>query len=164
VGNPFIAEIDWLHAQGITTGCTGEHYCPTGSVTRDQMASFLARALHLPETTADFFWDDSSSGHEANINRIAAAGISNGCGGGKYCPSKVVTRDQMASFLARALHLPATSRDYFSDDTGSTHEADINRVAAAGITLGCGGTQYCPSKVVTRDQMAGFLYRAFSGG
>jgi hypothetical protein len=29
-------------------------------------------------------------------------GITTGCGGGKYCPSQTVTRDQMAVFLARA--------------------------------------------------------------
>ncbi len=29
-----------------------------------------------------------------------------GCGGGRYCPSNPVLRDEMASFLARALDLP----------------------------------------------------------
>jgi hypothetical protein len=66
----------------------------------------------------------------------------------------------MASFLARALNLPAATEDFFADDAGSVHEADINRVAAAGITLGCGNGNFCPAKVVTREQMAAFLHRA----
>jgi hypothetical protein len=66
----------------------------------------------------------------------------------------------MATFLARALDLPATTTDYFTDDTGTTHEANINRVAAAGITKGCSPTTYCPAANVTRGQMAAFLHRA----
>ena len=66
----------------------------------------------------------------------------------------------MASFLARALHLPPTANDWFSDDGASPHQADINRLAEAGITGGCGATTFCPSSVITRDQMAAFLHRA----
>ena len=39
--------INALAAYGVTSGCGGESYCPTGSVTRGQMATFLARALNL---------------------------------------------------------------------------------------------------------------------
>ena len=35
-------------AAGITTGCGPSLYCPGSGVTREQMATFLARALHLP--------------------------------------------------------------------------------------------------------------------
>jgi hypothetical protein len=67
------------------------------------MASFIARALSLPAATADYFSDDAGSIHEPNINRLAMAGISNGCAGGLYCPLDAVTREQMAAFLHRAL-------------------------------------------------------------
>jgi hypothetical protein len=66
----------------------------------------------------------------------------------------------MASFLSRALDLPSTSKDFFTDDSGSTHQVAINRVAAAGITTGCTATTYCPRLPVTRGQMAAFLHRA----
>ena len=39
------------------------------------------------------------------IEALAAAGITGGCGGGKFCPSDPITRGQMAAFLARALGL-----------------------------------------------------------
>lgn len=48
----------------------------------------------------------------------------------------------------------------FSDDDGSAHEGDIERIAEWGVTLGCGGDRFCPSMIVTRAQMAAFLYRA----
>lgn len=71
-----------------------------------------------------------------------------------------MTRAQMATFLTRSFDLPVSGVDRFSDDTGSVHEADINAVALSGITMGCGGTSFCPAGTVTREQMAAFLYRA----
>ena len=161
-GSSFITEITWLKEQGITLGCGDGRFCPTLTVSRDQMASFIARALSLPAATTDYFPDDAGSIHEADINRLAAAGITTGCGGGLYCPTSAVTRDQMASFLARALSLAPAGQDYFVDDAGSIHENDINRLAASGVTRGCGPSVYCPRQAVTREQMAAFLYRALA--
>jgi WD40-like Beta Propeller Repeat/S-layer homology domain len=161
--SPFKLDIEWVFAEGITSGCSPERYCPNDPVTREQMASFLSRALGLTGTPPDAFVDDESSTHELNINRIAAAGITSGCNPAAhlYCPTANVRRDEMASFLSRALGLTGTPPDAFTDDNGNTHELNINRVAAAGITTGCGGTNYCPSQDVTRGQMAAFLHRAF---
>ena len=160
-GSPFLADIEWLAAAGISNGCGGGAFCPSSPVSREQMASFLRRALGLPAASTDYFWDDAASAHQDDINRVAQAGIANGCGDGAFCPGNVVSREQMASFLARALGLPAPSGDYFWDDSGSIHEDAINRLAEAGITTGCAGGQYCPSASVTREQMAAFLHRSF---
>jgi large repetitive protein len=37
---------------------------------------------------------------------------------------------------------------------------EIGKLSAAGITLGCGGSNYCPDQVVTREQMAAFILRS----
>ena len=122
-------------------------------------------------TPFDYFVDDEGSVHEGNINRVAAARITLGCSaptdnppwGDLYCPDDPVPRSQMASFLARALDLPAADQDYFVDDEGSVHEDNINRIAAARITVGCNppsGDRYCPDDPVARSQMASLLARA----
>jgi glucose/arabinose dehydrogenase len=162
VTSKFIDDITWLAYEGITSGCSATTFCPNGIVTRGQMATFLSRALDLPATSTDFFDDDEGSTHEGNINRIAAAGITSGCDANSFCPDGLVTRGQMASFLARAFNLPATGTDFFDDDDTNKHEANINRIAAAGITGGCGGNNYCPNGLVTRGQMAAFLHRALT--
>ncbi len=43
----------------------------------------------------------TTSGFHADIDAIAAAGVTAGCGPGKYCPKDFVTREQMAAFLNR---------------------------------------------------------------
>lgn len=158
--SPFKTEIRWARETGLTLGCAPDRFCPLAVVTREQMASFLARVHDLPSASRDYFTDDAGSPHEPDINRIAAAGLTLGCGGSNFCPSSVVTREQMASFLVRAYSLPTTTADYFTDDAGSAHQADINRLAASGITRGCTATQFCPAAAVTREQMVTFLYRA----
>jgi hypothetical protein len=46
-GNLFFQSVEALAASGITGGCGGGNYCPTASLTRGQMAAFLAKALGL---------------------------------------------------------------------------------------------------------------------
>lgn len=157
----FRRDIVWLAENRITGGCGNGKFCPSSNVTRAQMAQFLDRALGLPTTATNFFTDDDGITGEASINRLAESGITGGCGGTKFCPASAVKRDQMASFLARALELTGPAPNAFTDDNGNTHEASIDRIALVGITGGCGGTKYCPSANVTRGQMAAFLRRAF---
>ncbi len=113
------------------------------------------------------FADDDGNVHEGTIEAIAAAGITRGCNppaNDRYCPSRAVTRGEMAAFLVRALDLPAGPPDRFTDDDGSLFEGDIDRLAAAGITRGCNpplDDAYCPARAVTRGEMAAFLVRAY---
>ncbi len=159
-GSMFVNDIAWLYQSGVTRGCSPTAYCPDEFVTRGQFASFLARAMDLPVSTRDFFKDDESSEFEVDINRVAAARVTRGCGDGRFCPDELITRDQMAALIVRARDINTSGRiDYFWDDTGSEHHWAINRFAAAGLTGGCGDGQYCPEDAVTRGQMAAFLHR-----
>ena len=157
----FVPSIQWIYDERITNGCSDTRFCPTSPVTRGQMASFLARTMDLPAATKDYFSDDNGQTHEADINRIAEAGITGGCEPGRFCRLATVSRAQMAAFLGRALHLPAATKDYFTDDSSNTLEAAINAMAEAGLTGGCSSTKFCPNAAVTREQMAAFLLRAF---
>ena len=47
VGHPFHPFVEALVAAGITGGCGGGNYCPNASLSRGQMAVFLASALGL---------------------------------------------------------------------------------------------------------------------
>lgn len=105
----------------------------------------------------------ADSAHATAIGRLKDLGVVQGCGNGRYCPAKPVTRAQMASFLQRAFKLPAGPTDRFVDvDPSGVHAAAIGAVREAGITLGCSadGSSYCPNETVPRDQMASFLQRA----
>lgn len=169
-GSVHESDIDELGGLGITKGCNppfNDEFCPARAITRGEMAALLDRALALPATTEDFFDDDTGSIFEANIDRLAAAGITKGCNppaNDRFCPGEVVTRGQMAAFLVRGFGLAeGVGSDRFVDDDGSQFEDDIDRLATAGITLGCNppaNDRYCPLNYVIRAQMASFVIRA----
>lgn len=114
---------------------------------------------HLPP--GGTFVDDDGSVHEGAIEAIAAAGVTAGCDAERYCPDRLVTRAEMAAFLRRALDLPSSTTNWFTDDAPSGFEDDINAIAEMGITTGCGGGRFCPTDTMSRAQMAAFLDRAF---
>jgi D-alanyl-D-alanine carboxypeptidase len=159
--SPFRDDIEWLAARGVTNGCGNGQYCPLAVVTREQMASFLVRMFgYTAQPAVDPFGDDNGTPHEADINRLFAAGVTVGCGAGSYCPGRAVSREQMATFLVRALGLYwGAGSDHFDDDDASIHEPDLDRLFYAGITNGCGARWSCATSGVTREQMAAFLHR-----
>ena len=152
--------IVWARQRGITTGCAPERFCPDHAVRRGQAASFISHALDLPPATGDHFTDDTGSVHEDEINRLYEAGISAGCGGGRFCVNHVATRGMMAAWLDRALDPPDTTEDAFTDDEHSAFEPEINRLAAAGIVSGCAADRFCSLSHVTRAQAVAMLHRA----
>lgn len=154
------ANIIRLAELGITTGCDFAKYCPDESVTRGQMATFIARAIELTPGEVDWFGDDDSMSHEGSINALADAGITTGCGPGAYCPYDFITREHMATFIAKAFDLPPSDDNPFGDIIENQHAWAIRAMAGAGITSGCGKANYCPDLAVSRAQMASFLVRA----
>jgi hypothetical protein len=102
--------IEQLYLDGITAGCGANKYCPAAQISRAEMAVFLLRAKHgagyRPPAATGMFSDVPLSHWAVHwIEQLAREGITGGCGGGKYCPSAVVTRDQMAVFLVRTFGL-----------------------------------------------------------
>ena len=99
---PFIERMAEL---GVTGGCgDGSRFCPDRSVTRAQMAAFLSRAFRLPDAPAPSFGDVASDAwYAADVAKLVASGITEGCGdGADFCSEQATTRGQMAAFLHRA--------------------------------------------------------------
>ena len=105
------AWIKQLAAEGITSGCGPNIYCPDSTVTRAQMAIFLLKAKHgaayVPVNAGGIF-TDVPVGYWADkwIEQLSAEGVTSGCGNGNYCPDNSVTRAEMAVFIVRAFNLP----------------------------------------------------------
>lgn len=83
----------------------------------------------------------------------------------QFNPGQSVSRAQMATILVNSLEaagytLPANAPDAFTDDDGSVHEDNINKLAASGIASGTSATTYSPGRAIERDQMASLLVQA----
>ncbi len=100
------ANIRKLATVEVAWGYDDGTFRPDETVTREQMATFISRALEviLRETLPDVdVFDDLSDTHAANIGKLAALGVVAGHGDGRFRPREPVNREQMASFLARAM-------------------------------------------------------------
>jgi hypothetical protein len=137
-----------------STACPGRFLYARMPALRTRVASLVdsvGPATRFTDVAANYVHYDA-------IEALAAAQITQGCGPRRYCPLDVVTRGQMASFLQRALKLPAASGQPFRDVSG-THAAAIAALSRSGITQGCSRDRFCPDQAVTRGQMATMLQR-----
>jgi hypothetical protein len=134
-------------------------------VVTDSCGNVTSNATALAVEFADVA---TSSPFHDDIIAIATAGITGGCGGGNYCPTSPVRRDQMAVFLLKSEHgssyVPPACTGVFADVPCPSSFADwVEQLAAEGVTGGCGGGNYCPAGSVTRAQMAVFLLKTSQG-
>jgi S-layer family protein len=166
--SPFYRFVETLLHRGVTAGCTATDYCPNAATTREQMAVFVLVAKEgtlftPPACGAPIFTDVPAASPFCRwIEELARRGVVSGCGGGNYCPSDAVTREQMAVFVLRtldpALDPPACTTPVFADVPASSPFCKwIEELARRGVVTGCGGGNYCPTAAVTREQMGVFL-------
>ena len=105
--------INTIYNAKVTVGCAQDNpstpenerlYCPDSSVTRGQMAAFIIRAKYgenISYTTTPYFSDvPSTHGFFKYVQKLKDDGITSVTG--TYNVDSVVTRAQMAAFLARA--------------------------------------------------------------
>jgi hypothetical protein len=164
---------------GIVSGYEDGTYKPTLPVTRDQMAVYISRALaggdsDVPDFTATPTFPDVGATHWAlrHIEYAVAQGVVAGYDDGNYHPEYEVTRDQMAVYVARALvapsgeagladYVPADPRNF--PDVPDTFWAykHIEYCVEHDVVNGYEDGYYYPDIVVTRDQMAVYVARAF---
>jgi hypothetical protein len=111
-GGPFDPWIEELASLEITGGCGGANYCPDSTVTRQQMAVFLLKALlgsaYVPPLCAGDFDDVPCPGTFTNwIEDLYGRGITGGCQANPplYCPTSPNNRGQMAVFLVKTFGL-----------------------------------------------------------
>ena len=160
-GRGYAEAVDVLAERGIITGDTNGDFNPDGKLTRGQMATILTRALDLPDAEDVPFADAVGHPHEDGIAAVAAAGITNGCDDGNFCPDLPVSRAALASLLVAGFDVAPTDAQHF-DDGGGVHEDAIHALAEAGITNGCSApiSGFCPTDDVLRWEAAYFVARA----
>ena len=168
----FHSYVTTLVSNAITVGVGGGMYGVDQPTLRQQMAAFLLKARHglcyvPPPCTPGKFSDvPCPSTFAAWIEALANEGISGGCGGGKFCPTDPVRRDQMAVFILKSKYgpsyVPPQCTGKYSDvPCPSAYANWIEQLGTEQITGGCGGGKYCPASSSTRGQMAVFLVKAF---
>jgi len=163
----------------IVAGYADGYYRPEVTVSRAQMAVFISRAVaggeqNVPPGAADPKFPDVEPDHWAYdyIEYAALNLIVEGYADGLYHPTWVITRAQMAVFIARSIVTPRGDEGLnsyvppevpsFSDVATSYWSfKHIEYLAGKDVVKGYPDGMYRPTVTVTRDQMAVFIARAF---
>ena len=164
VFTPYIYSI---YTKGTTTGCGSGNYCPSVVVSRGQMAAFIIRSIYgeyFSYTTTPYYTDvPDTHVFFKYVQKMKDTGLTTVTG--TYMVDNSVTRGQMAAFIIRAKYgetFTYTTTPYFADvpDTHGFFKY-VQKMKDSGITAVTG--TYNVDGLVTREQMAAFLARAFLG-
>lgn len=166
-------------AYELVQGIGGDRYAPNATLTRGQMATIIrglvetATGEQLPAGEGEFTDVDGTT-HQDSIEALAATGVVQGFNDDTYRPNDDVRRDQMASFIARAIDFadsgeidgsqpPAGESGRFDDvDGDNVHSDAIEALAEVGVVAGRTTSTYDPAASVARGATATFAMRGGS--
>jgi hypothetical protein len=118
--------VHYILGRNVTLGCDATHYCPSGVVSRAQMALFIARAIAGGDASVPLAYLDGVTGRSYDCGTVAP--------------------------VTHFTDIPATL----------SYCRHVNYLWARAVVDGCTVTTYCPAPLVTRGQMAKFLVNGFS--
>ena len=101
-------------------------------------------------------------GHWAQrtVEVMVARQLVNGVSDDKFAPDSTVTRAEFAALITRILKLDGAEASFSDVASGVWYEKEIGAAAAAGIIVG-DGDKFRPLDVVTRQEMAVMILRAY---
>ncbi|MTV26474.1 hypothetical protein FTX61_13780 [Nitriliruptoraceae bacterium ZYF776] len=158
-------------AQGLILGTSATTFEPGRAVTRAQAASLVQRTLRLqgvelPPASEGPRFTDTGAPHEDAIRQLAAAGIVQGKGDGRFDPQGLLTRDQFATFVTQASgyvleELLTGEREVEYEDVpaDNVHADNIAIATELGLVRGLGDGRFDPRGTTRRDQAASIVVR-----
>lgn len=168
-GSALETEMRAMIAADVIQGYGEGIYKPALNVTRGQFATFISRALKLPEGSHVYSDVPLSSGLATGINSAAAAGIIMGYTPSTFGPNDQISREQAAAMIDRAFNYMQIVREDAVLNFSDANEINDNfKMAVAknsrdglikGLANGDGTYKFLPKKTATRQEAAAFIYR-----
>ena len=165
-------DIQLLVKKGIIKGISDNSFEPSGLVTRAQFTALMVRALALSvdaQTTLPF---QDITANEWYYNEVAAAykaGLIQGTGGAAFDAGAVITREQMACMLIRALNIlgkkpaadPSAMQLKFADESSISSWArqECNQAIDLAFIKGYEDGRLLPLGTATRAEAVTMLKR-----
>lgn len=165
----FYEPVLWALDKGITNGTDATHFSPKKECTRADVVTFLWRTMGSPEpsSSSNPFTDvNAGTYYYKAVLWAVENGITTGASATVFNPKGICTREQVVTFLYRAVGEPSpgTSTCPFVDVSSSSFSYNAILWAVSQnppITTGTNATHFSPKNSCTRGQVVTFLYRAF---
>jgi hypothetical protein len=160
--------ISSLSSKGIVSGYPNGTFLPNANITRAEFASMLAIVLDLNTSGTTGTFTDVTIGDwfYGSVNAAATAGLVSGTGNDLFAPNALITREEMAVMVAKALGTKApavngTELNAFSDNStvDSWAVTSMEEAIKAGIINGMTANTLAPLADATRAQAAVMIYK-----
>jgi hypothetical protein len=157
-----------MSTRGIVYGYPDGTFKPNSDITRAEFAVMLVKALGLSITGTTSAFTDVAQGSwlYGSVNAAAAAGLVSGLGNNQFGPYTLITRQEMAVMVAKALGIrtPATvgtELNAFNDGSrvSSWATTGMDEAVKAGIVIGMSADHLAPMAHATRAQAAAMIYQ-----
>lgn len=163
--------VTYVYDNGLMNGVGEDTFQPGGSLTRAMFVTILGRmagaaAGDYPGTS----FTDVPAGqwYSPYVAWAAQAGVADGTGGGKFSPDNAVTREQMATMIARYTESAGLTLDEVSDpapsftDQGavaSWAREGVDLMRCTGILTGYEDGSFQPQRTANRAEAAAIFMR-----
>ena len=166
-GDYYYTPVQWAvnHNPQITNGTGANTFSPEATCTRDQIVTFLWRAMGCPEPTnrqnpfvdvqpGDYFYKP--------VLWAVEKGITNGMDATHFGPTVPCSRAHVVTFLWRAYGRPsaAGNNPFWDVPAGQYYTDAVLWAVSKNITNGIDATHFGPDNPCQRGQIVTFLYRA----
>ncbi len=159
----FYVPVLWLTTEGLTTGISEDEFGSDLSNTRGELATFIWRFVGEPDPEGPSGFVDIPAGafYELAVAWMKEQDITTGISDNEFDPLGTVTRAQAATFLWRFAGSPSSDAEHgFTDIDEAKYYAEAVRwMVEHDITTGTSPTTFDPDAVLTRAQIATFLWR-----
>jgi len=172
-------QIEVLASRNITSGRSEKIFDPKGNITRAEFTVMIAHAINLNankhewelvENQERIFQDLQMSKAWAykEVEDAYTAGIVKGTSKNTFSPDSLISRQEIAAILIRAIEFQDSNLlngldtpKPFADDNkiGTFARKPVNQAVSLGIISGRGGNLFDPQANATRAEAAVMLYR-----
>lgn len=151
----------WADA-GVLSGDGTGNFQPDKEMTRAEFAQMLCNLMGYTEKAENTFSDVPDDAWYADaILKLNAAGVMSGVGGGKAGANELISREQAAVMLCRAMNIkPSQGASISFGDAGSVSTWARDAVAALterGMINGVGGNSFAPALNINKASVAAMV-------
>ena len=157
------SNIEYVYDHSLMNGYPEGIFAPENSITRAEFATVMSKFMELGEDSAaaDKFSDVDGHWAKGYIGALYSREIVNGVSDIEFAPDANITRQEIATILARAFKLTEKSADVFADNDSIAEWASdfVYITKAAGYMQGDENNNFNPIANATRAEVATIIYR-----
>lgn len=155
-----------LAEEGILSGRGDGKFDIDGTITRAELIKIAVMSIlgEADDAAANPFADASEHWAKAYIATAVKEGITTGITDTEFAPDGLITREQAATILHRAIVAKGitleTDSEAFADDASISDWAKdaVYALKVSGIIAGRDGNNFCPGESLTRAEAAKLVY------